>query len=858
MAIYHALTDAAMTPLERAHLDLVRRLAGQCMVVLENDGTLPLAEPCPVALFGNGARATVKGGTGSGDVNARFTVSVEEGLEAAGFTVTTKDWLDAQAALTRRLHQDYWTAVEAEAARTGQEPMFVSWAAPFVPQEITPFSAASNPAGETAVYVLARNSGEGADRFRSPGDYQLLPGELALLTELGRRYKRLIVLLNVGGVVDAAAIRAVPGVSALVLIGQSGAMGGHAVADVLLGKTDPSGRLASTWAKTYADYPAAAAFSHNGGQWHEAYYRESIYVGYRYFDTFGVEPLYPFGYGLGYASFSRETVEADADEHGVRLQVRVVNTGDRPGREVVQVYAAAPYYALEKPRQVLAAFGKTGLLAPGEAETLSLTFPLERLESFSAERCAYVLERGDYLIRVGRHSRDTEPVLRLRLDGDAETRRVRHICPLEEPMETLSRRGAPVPAEKRAEPPTVILAADRIPAETVAYAGEPAPLPEPDTGHIITLADVRAGRYTLEQLTAQLTVAELADLCVGAARAGEIDASQVVGRGARAVPGAAGDITPRLAYRGVPGMVNADGPAGLRLAPRFRVTAAGEILAPSKAFSEYLEEFPPKAEGDVDYYQFCTAIPVASLLACSWDLELLEAMGDLVGAEMARYGVRTWLAPGMNLHRDPLCGRNFEYFSEDPVLSGLCAGAEVRGVQRHPGADGCIKHFFANNQEDNRMSVNEHIDEQALRELYLRNFALAIETSNPASLMTSYNLVNGVHTANSYDAITAYAREEHGFSGFVMTDWSTSSAEITALVSRPDSYHRCASSPACIRAGNDLQMPGTQENVDDIIAAVEDGTLPVGCLQRCALRILAAVLRDPMFETIHCNTGGAI
>ena len=326
MAIYHALTDAAMTPLERAHLDLVRRLAGQCMVVLENDGTLPLAEPCPVALFGNGARATVKGGTGSGDVNARFTVSVEEGLEAAGFTVTTKDWLDAQAALTRRLHQDYWTAVEAEAARTGQEPMFVSWADPFVPQEITPFSAASNPAGETAVYVLARNSGEGADRFRSPGDYQLLPGELALLTELGRRYKRLIVLLNVGGVVDAAAIRAVPGVSALVLIGQSGAMGGHAVADVLLGKTDPSGRLASTWAKTYADYPAAATFSHNGGQWHEAYYRESIYVGYRYFDTFGVEPLYPFGYGLGYASFSRETVEADADEHGVRLQVRVVNT----------------------------------------------------------------------------------------------------------------------------------------------------------------------------------------------------------------------------------------------------------------------------------------------------------------------------------------------------------------------------------------------------------------------------------------------------------------------------------------------------------------------------------------------------
>ena len=283
---------------------------------------------------------------------------------------------------------------------------------------------------------------------------------------------------------------------------------------------------------------------------------------------------------------------------------------------------------------------------------------------------------------------------------------------------------------------------------------------------------------------------------------------------------------------GIPNMMLTDGPHGLR-----KQTDKADHLGLNGSLP-------------------ATCFPTASALACSWDPELLEEVGECIGKEAAGEDVSVVLGPGLNIKRDPLCGRNFEYFSEDPVLSGLCAGAEVRGVQRHPGADGCIKHFFANNQEDNRMSVNEHIDEQALRELYLRNFALAIETGSPASLMTSYNLVNGVHTANSYDAITAYAREEHGFSGFVMTDWSTSSAEITALVSRPDSYHRCASSPACIRAGNDLQMPGTQENVDDIIAAVEDGTLPVGCLQRCALRILAAVLRDPMFETIHCNTGG--
>lgn len=841
MALYHALTDASVTPMEREHEARVRRLAGECMVVLENDGTLPLAGPCPVALFGNGARATVKGGTGSGDVNARVVASVEDGLEAAGFTVTTKDWLDAQDALIRRLHRDYWTAVEAEAARTGQEPMFVSWADPFVPQEIAPFSAAANPAGDTAIYVLARNSGEGADRFCKPGDYQLLPGELELLTELGRRYQRVVVLLNVGGVVDAAAIRAVPGVHALVLIGQSGAVGGHAVADVLLGKTEPSGRLAATWARSYEDYPAAATFSHNGGEFHEAYYRESIYIGYRYFDTFGVEPLYPFGYGLGYTAFSRETLSAGADSNGVTLTVRVTNTGRRPGREVVQVYAAAPYHRLEKPRQVLAAFAKTGLLNPGAAETVTLTVPLERLESFDPTRCAYVLERGEYQIRVGRHSRDAETVLRLQLDGDAVTRRVRHICPLEAPMETLSRRGAPAPAAEPSDAPVVTLAAGGIPTETVAYGGEPAPLPKPETDHPITMEEVRRGAYTLEQLVAQLTVAEMADLCVGTAREGETGTDQIIGQAARHVPGAAGDTTPRLSHRGVPSMVNADGPAGLRLVPHFRVTADGRLLAPAKAFSEYMEAFPPKADGDTDYYQFCTAIPVASLLACSWDLDLIESMGDLVGAEMTRYGIRTWLAPGMNLYRDPLCGRNFEYFSEDPLLSGLCAGAEIRGVQRHPGAGGCIKHYFANNQEDNRMSVNEHIDEQALRELYLRNFAEAIRAGDPECLMTSYNLVNGVHTANSYDAITAYAREEQGFRGFVMTDWSTSSAKITALVSRPDSRHPCASSPGCIRAGNDLQMPGTQENVDDIIAAVADGTLSVGYLQRCALRILAAV-----------------
>lgn len=842
MTAIHASRSDAVTAAEQEHQERVRRLAGECMVVLENHGVLPLAAPCKVALFGNGARATVKGGTGSGDVNARRVVTIEEGLEAAGFTVTTKDWLDAQQALTERDYRDYWARTEAEAARIGQEPMFVSWADPFVPQEIAPFSAAADPAGDTALFVLARNSGEGADRYHKPGDYQLLPGEKALLETLGKSYERVIVLLNVGGVVDVPAIAATPGVGALVLIGQSGAVGGHAVADVLLGKTEPSGRLAATWARRYEDYPAAATFSHNNGQWNEEHYTEGIYVGYRYFDTFGVEPFYPFGYGLGYTTFAQRVDAATADAEQVRLTVTVTNTGARPGREVVQVYASAPYHTLEKPWQQLVAFAKTPVLAPGEHRQLTLTFPLTRLESYDPDRAAYLLEAGRYTIRVGHHSRDTVPALYIDLDGDALTKIVKKICPLDCELPLRTRRETRPHPELAVEGvPVVVLHAADIATRRVTYAGEPDPMPAPPTDHCITMEEVRAGKWTLEQLVAQLTVEEMADLCVGTAREGQGGADSIIGAAALTVPGAAGDTSVRLAYRGVTNMVNADGPAGLRLAPHFRVTAQGRILAPSKAFSEYAVDFPPRQPGDTDYYQYCTAIPVASLLACSWDLDLIEAMGDLVGEEMTRFGIRVWLAPGMNIQRDPLCGRNFEYFSEDPLLSGLCAAADVRGVQRHPGAGACIKHFFANNQEDNRMSVNEHIGEQALREIYLRNFAEAITAGNPQCLMTSYNLVNGVHTANSYDAITAFAREENGFSGYVMTDWSTSSARITAQVSRPDAYYPCASSPACIRAGNDLQMPGTQENIDDIVAAVQDGSLPLGYLQRCALRILQAL-----------------
>ena len=396
MSKYYANRSDEVTDSEARHGDFIRRVAGECMVLLENDGVLPLAAPGKVALYGNGARATVKGGTGSGEVNSRDTVSIEQGLEQAGFTVTTKTWLDAQQRLADTELAAYHADVHRRARESGTDVFQVMFNEHFVPKALAPFEKAE---GDLAVYVLSRNSGEGSDRFNAPGDYQLTPDEVALMTALGQNYRKTVVLLNVGGIIDAPAINAIAGINALLLISQSGNLGGHIVADVLLGRSIPSGRLTDTWAADYMDYPSSAEFSHNNGNWNDEYYKDGIYVGYRYFDTFNVTPAYPFGYGLGYTTFSMEVLETRADEAAVSITVSVTNTGGNyAGREVVQIYASAPREGLEKPWQVLAGFGKTKLLQPGESQTLTVSFPLTNLESYDPAKAAYVLEAGEYII----------------------------------------------------------------------------------------------------------------------------------------------------------------------------------------------------------------------------------------------------------------------------------------------------------------------------------------------------------------------------------------------------------------------------------------------------------------------------
>ncbi len=872
MARYHASTSPSVSEREIRNMERARKIASQGMVLLENKGVLPLTGAATVALFGNGGRRTVKGGTGSGDVNSREVVNVEQGLEAAGLTVTTKDWLDRYDREVERTKIDYFTAIKEKILKEGPGAGMEIFNNPYKEPPIVPVTDEDLDDADAAVYVLSRNSGEGKDRLAAEGDFKLFAAEEEALRKLAGHYRKLAVVLNVGGVLDTRFLRSTEGIGALLLMSQAGNIGGHALADVLLGKATPSGHLATTWAEKYEDYPGAANFSYMNGDLNDEYYNEGIYVGYRYFDTFGVRPAYPFGYGSSYTTFdvSCKSVRLDAGE--VVLEAEVTNTGDTySGREVVQVYYSAPGGSLEKPYQELAAYGKTGELGPGESQTLTLRYDVRDMASYSEERASYLLEPGTYYVRVGTHSRNTHVAAALKLDREVVTERLRNCLAPDTALEELS-SGNAVPYSyegeegEKAAAPRIVIDPETIACRVVDYS-----MPEleelegaaeaglSDSVGKITMDEVKAGKATLEDLVRQLTVEEMAALCVGAARGGWGETS-VIGAASAACPGAAGDTTSLMIEdRNIRNMILADGPAGLRLNTHFAVDRDGNMIpgtegVPFTGMELLVGEMPkPEIPEDaVHYYQYCTAIPIATLLAQTWDTAAVEAAGDIVGEEMEEFGVTLWLAPGMNIHRNPLCGRNFEYYSEDPLIAGLCAAADTRGVQKHPGVGTTIKHFAFNNQEDNRMHTNAHVSERAAREIYLKGFEIAVKRSQPMSIMTSYNLVNGVHTANRFDMLTAIARKEWGFGGLIMTDWGTTGS----IEMEPGKSFKYGSSNAagCIKAGNDLTMPGCQNDVDEIVRSVgaKEGSVPypltLGELRLCAKRILNIVLRSSVYE----------
>ncbi|WP_413755614.1 glycoside hydrolase family 3 N-terminal domain-containing protein [Streptomyces sp. MMBL 11-3] len=819
-----ATTDPSPSALEKADAALSRSAAEQGMVLMENHAqALPIASSGNVALYGVGAYVTVKGGTGSGAVNNRATVTARQGLENAGYKVTTGS--------------AYWSAMtsayDTKYGSAGSGGIFgpaIDYSS--VEQQLTADTVKPTTGTDTAVYVIARNSGEGADRSSGKGDYLLADTERANLELLGRTYKRVVVVINSGGVIDTSFYRQINkaekdssgglALDAMLLMSQAGQESGNALVNVLNGTVTPSGKLTDTWASAYSHYPASATFANNDGNSTTEEYGEGVYVGYRYFDSFyerlAPDPSsvvnYPFGYGGSYTDFAIRAQRVTANAKQVRVTAKVTNTGKRhSGSEVVQVYVSAPQTGQDKAYQQLAGYAKTDDLAPGASQTVTIGFDTTSLASYDESRAAYVLDAGDYVVRVGDSSRDTHVAAELNLARRVVTEQDHTELDDQKPARELTSDPADFytysgekkelanaeritlnpksfRTEKNASPyeqdvtvgsssPYHALDGSKISSTTVhldksrknwentgapykAKTGEKVKYVRTSSSH--TLYDVAKGRISVEQFVAGLSVTQLATIVEGTSLGGTTPSAV----------GAAGYTTGAYENLGIPSMTLADGPAGLRLTQRIATTPAS--------------------------YQYATAFPIGTLLAQTWDRDLVRKVGTAIGKEMNAYGVQLWLAPGMNIHRDPLNGRNFEYYSEDPLVSGLTAASTTEGVQSNPGAGVTIKHLAGNNQETSRSGGNDVVGERAFREIELKGFEIAVKAAQPMAVMSSYNKINNTYASGNYDLLTDLLRGEWGFRGTVMTDWGGAHGATNTMY-----------------AGNDLIEPGGKPS--DIVNA---------------------------------------
>ncbi len=801
-----------MNDYEKENIKILRGLAAECTVLLKSKGDFPLSAPEKIALYGSGARQTIKGGTGSGDVNSRFYVTAEQGLEEAGFTVSSKAWLDQYDAVRKEAYGQFIADLKQKAKQQHVNPLVLGMGA-VMPEPA--YSIPLDAEGETAVYVLGRVSGEGNDRIPDAGDIKLSATEIRDILECTRKYPRFMLVLNVGGVVDLSPV--VSQVDNILVLSQLGVVTGNVLADLLLGTSVPSGKLTTTWS-AWEDYSTIGTF----GDPTDTLYKEGVYVGYRYFDSVGKQAMFPFGFGLGYTVFSLGQPTAVLEGTTVRVSMDVTNTGRFAGKEVLQVYVSVPWGKLDQPYQSLAAFAKTKLLAPGDKETVTASFRMEDLAGFDTETAAYILEKGSYVVRAGTSSRDTVPCTLVELDDTVTVRQLIHVG------------GTPSFTDWKPEEikfqlpenlPVLKLSAD-------AFA---------DLKHPVPFQSSAAAK----KKAAGLTDEQLIYLCIGAFKEGLATFVNVIGSASSNVAGAAGESCGKVA--GVPALVMADGPAGLRLSQHYTRDSKGHAHAIGSAFPAGMEELlgkraammmkltQRKPKGEI-LDQYCTAIPIGTGLAQSWNLALCETCGDLVGQEMERFGVDLWLAPAFNIHRSPLCGRNFEYYSEDPLISGLVGAAITKGVQKHPGRGTTIKHFCCNNQELCRYNSNSQVSERALREIYLRGFQICIAESQPRALMTSYNLLNGIHTSERADLMKTVLREEWGYEGLVMTDW------VVSFINSKSKYRAAKSAPT-IAAGNDVFMPGCPGDYKLALTALK-GKNPEFTLTREQAEYCAAHLID--------------
>lgn len=778
----------------REHIQLSKEAAKEGMVLLKNkENVLPLRKGSKVALFGKGTIDYVKGGGGSGDVTVAYTHSLYDGFNE----------LSEEVSVFEELVDFYKENIEKQRADGKAPGMTVE---PQVPEELLKKARAFS---DTAVISVCRFSGEGWDRTTQTnnksekedmmgkglveqglqtfedGDFYLSHAETALVEAVTAAFDKVIVVLNVGGMVATDWFKDNDRIQSVLMAWQGGIEGGLAAAELLMGHGNPSGKLVDTFAGRLEDYPSTASF-HESEQYVD--YTEDIYVGYRYFETIpGAEQKvnYPFGFGLSYTSFSLSMPLVERQGDALRVSIGVCNTGTRAGKEVVQVYYSAPQGKLGKPARELAAFRKTRLLEPGETQTVYMHFQVTDMASYDdlgkVAKSAYVLEKGEYHFYVGTSVRDTvEDNYVLVIEED----RV---------VEQLSQKMAPTQLKKRmladgsyeelpqGEPfdtdANVLERQTREEYDCVQpiarpYRPRPYWMPKEEIRPLIEVAE---GSLSMEEFLAQLSDEDLAALLGGQPNKG---VANTLGYG-------------NLPKYGIPSIMTADGPAGLRINPQCGVCT--------------------------------TAWPCSTLLACTWNPELTEAIGQAGGAEVKENNICVWLTPAVNIHRSPLCGRNFEYYSEDPYLTGKMAAAMVKGIQSNHIA-ATVKHFALNNKETNRVDSDSRASERAIREIYLKAFEIIVKEAGPWSIMSSYNIINGHRASENRELLEDILRGEWGFDGMVTTDWWN----------KGEHYKET-------KAGNDMKMGcGFPER---LLAAMEKGALTREDMEICAGRILKLILR---------------
>ena len=753
------------------HIQLSREAAQEGIVLLKNNAKLlPLQKGTKIAIFGTAQIDYIKGGGGSGVVHCAYTRNIYEGLKQ-------KSQIEVYDPLSL-----FYEARVSDAIRNGElagRTTSVACKLGYLKGNITEAKipedllAGAKAFTDTAIITICRYSAEFFDRYADGSEvyFELSAEEKEMVDTVCNNFDKVIVLLNTGAMIDSSWFADNDKIGAALMIWQGGMEGALAAADVLVGEVTPSGKLVDTCARGFEDYPSSAGF-------HESLdyvkYTEDIFVGYRYFETIPAmkeKVVYPFGFGLSYTNFEISGVTGGVIGEKILVSATVKNVGDYAGKEVVQLYYGAPEGKLTKPARALCAFQKTKLLAPGESETLTLSFQIADMASYddtgAVQKSAWVMEAGEYQLFLGTSVRDAKEVaFKYMLAQTKVVEQLTEYCTPQNLGKRLLATGEYV------DVPATTYTPKTFPCEYVCKSNIPA-----DGAEKYMLIDVAEGRVSLDDFIAQLTDDELWRLLAGKRNAGVANTDGMGG----------------LAKYGIPAPMTVDGPAGVRIKP---VTGI-----------------------------FTTAFPVETMLACTWNLELVERIGVAAALETKENNMCMWLAPALNIHRSPLCGRNFEYFSEDPFVSGKMAAAIVKGTQSQ-NIVATAKHFACNNKETNRKESDSVLSERALREIYLKGFEICVKESSPWMVMTCYNLVNGVRGAEHAELIDGILRGEWGFKGVVTTDW-----------------HGHGERNREVAAGNDIHMPCSlyEDRSIDYIDTVSC-KVPRNKLGECVKRLLEMIL----------------